>query len=75
MPTLLQQAFEALSKLPSAEQEAYARALLEALPDKSGVYQLSEEERCAIEISKAQARRGEFVPDSEIEAFWRKLGL
>lgn len=75
MTALLQQALEALRKLPSAAQDAYARALLEALPDESGVYHLSEDERRAIEASKAQARRGEFVPEADIEAFWRNLGV
>lgn len=75
MTNLLEQAVEALRKLPSTAQDAYARALLEALRSEGGVYRLSEDERSAIEASKAQARRGEFVPDAEIEAFWRDLGV
>lgn len=75
MTALLEQALEALRKLPPSAQDAYARALLEALPDESGVYRLSDDERSAIETSKVQARRGEFVPEADIEAFWRNLGL
>ena len=75
MTDLLQQALEALRKLPSSAQDAYARALLEALQDEGGVYRLTEDERRAVQNSKTQARRGEFVPDDEIEAFWRDLDV
>ena len=35
---------------------------------KQGVYQLSAEERRAIEASKAQVRRGELATEAEVEA-------
>ena len=75
MTDLLEQALEALRKLPASAQDAYARALLEALQEDGGVYRLTEEERRAIDASRDQAQRGEFVPDHEIEAFWRDLGV
>ena len=73
MAELLQQAMDALRRLPAAEQDAYARALLEALPDPGGVYELSDEVRAAIDASKAQAKRGEFVSETDIMDFWRKV--
>jgi hypothetical protein len=73
MTKLLEQAVEALRRLSPDAQDAYARALLEALPD-GGVYRLTPEDRVAIEISREQARRGESVPDSEMEEFWRGYG-
>jgi hypothetical protein len=73
MTKLLEQAVEALRRLSPDAQNAYARALLETLPD-SGVYPLTDEDRAAIEASRAQARRGEFVPDHEMEEFWRGYG-
>ncbi len=75
MTELLEQALEALRKLPSSAQDAYARALLEALQEEGGVYRLTEDERRAVQNSKAQAQRGEFVPDAEIDAFWRDRGV
>ncbi|HVY13358.1 MAG TPA: hypothetical protein VHB73_07325 [Alphaproteobacteria bacterium] len=75
MNNLLDQAVEALRKLPTAQQEAFARALMAALPDETGVHGLTPEERKSIDRSKAQARQGEFVPDAEVEAYWRSLGL
>lgn len=73
MTKLLEQAVEALRRLSPDAQDAYARAVLETLPD-GGVYRLTPEDRVAIEISREQARRGESVPDSEMEEFWRGYG-
>lgn len=73
MTKLLEQAVEALRRLSPDAQDAYARALFETLPDGS-VYRLTPEDRAAIEISREQARRGEFVPDSEMEEFWHGHG-
>jgi hypothetical protein len=38
---------------------------------RTGVYILTDEERAAID----EARRGEFVPDDEMDAFWKKIGV
>lgn len=43
-------------------------------PPEGGVYRLTAEDRAAIEISREQARQSEFVPDSEMEEFWRGYG-
>ena len=40
---------------------------------KQGTYRLTSEERAAIEESKAQARRGEFATDEEVEAAYRRF--
>jgi predicted transcriptional regulator len=75
MTALLEKALEALRKLPPDAQDAYARLLLDALDDGNPIYELDDEERAAIERSRAEACRGEFVPEAEIEAFWKKLGI
>jgi predicted transcriptional regulator len=36
---------------------------------------MDDEERAAIEEGLEQARRGEFVPDDEMDAFWKRLGV
>ena len=36
---------------------------------------LNEETRAAIREGAAQAKRGEFVPDEEIRALWKRYGL
>jgi predicted transcriptional regulator len=37
--------------------------------------ELTDEERAVIEQSMAEAARGEFVPDEEVERLWKKLGV
>jgi predicted transcriptional regulator len=43
--------------------------------DGSFVEELDEETRAAIREGLEQARRGEFVPDEEMESFWKRYGL
>jgi hypothetical protein len=74
MTKLLDQAIAKVRELPADEQEHAARSLLVyAELAKQGVYKLSPEERAAIEVSKAQARRGEFATDEEVEAAYRRF--
>ena len=74
MSTLLDEAVAALRRLPPATQDAYARALLDALPADGTVYALTADERVAVRNSKAQAARGEFVPEDDIDAWWQRFG-
>ena len=41
---------------------------------RKGLYELRSEEHAAIAEGLAQARRGEFVPDEEMEKIWARLG-
>ena len=36
---------------------------------------MSEEERAAVNEGLEQARRGEFIPDDEMDAFWKRYGV
>ncbi|MBX9778656.1 MAG: hypothetical protein K2Y71_30155 [Xanthobacteraceae bacterium] len=54
------------------ELEDYAR-VIEAR--RTGVYVMSNEERAAVMRGLEQARRGEFVSDEEVEAFWKRCGV
>ena len=38
----------------------------------TAVYMLTDDERAAVQIGLDQANRGEFISDSEMEAFWRR---
>ena len=38
---------------------------------RTGVYRLSDEERAAVRAGMEAARRGEFVPDDEMERFYQ----
>jgi predicted transcriptional regulator len=55
---------------PPERQEDAVRVLLEIEAEVTGVYQLSDEERAAIEEGMAQARRGEFATDEEVKALF-----
>jgi predicted transcriptional regulator len=46
-----------------------------AMADASPIVALDDETREAIRDGLEQARRGEFVPDEEIEALWKRHGL
>lgn len=47
------------------------QAKARTLPDDT----LDDDTRAAIREGLEQARRGEFVPDEEIEALWKRYGL
>jgi hypothetical protein len=46
-----------------------------SVPRHRGVYVMDDEERAAVEEALEQARRGEFVSDDEMDAFWKRLGV
>lgn len=71
----LTEVLERASAWPEEDQEAlaeYARAL-EA--QRTGVYIMTDDERAAVNQGLAEAKRGEFVPDEEIEALWKRAGI
>ena len=57
---------------PEQRQEDAVR-VLEAM-ERTGLapYEVTDEERAAIEIGLAQAKRGEFVSDTDMDAFWNR---
>jgi hypothetical protein len=54
------------------ELEEHAR-FIEAR--RTGVYRLTADERAAINEGVAQADLGEFVPDEDMQAFWKRCGV
>ena len=71
MTKLLEQAIETARRLPTDEQDAIARAILQlAGRDDLPPVPLTPEEREAIAKSKAAAARGEFASDDEVRAIW-----
>jgi predicted transcriptional regulator len=75
MSKLLEQAIAKARALPEEEQDALGAVLLSMTEDDGGLVQLDDESRAAIREGLEQARRGEFVPDEEIEALWKRVGL
>ena len=76
MTKLLDEAVEAVRRLPSDDQDDIARAIMQlAGSDLVAPVVLSPEEREAIARSKAAASRGEFATDEQVQAVWAKHGL
>ena len=77
MTKLLDEAIAEIRKLPDAVQDR-AAALLLALAheqdDDAANYRLTPEQVAQVRLGLEQARRGEFVPEEEVEEMWRQFG-
>ena len=76
MTKILDKAIAKVRALPAEDQDILGAVLL-ALADEelTRVGELDEETREAVREGLEQARRGEFVPDEEIEALSQRLAL
>lgn len=72
MTKLLEQAFEALRNMPDAEQEALARFVLEIAQD-GPPEPIPPEHRAAVLEGLAEADRGEFATEEEVEAAFSRF--
>lgn len=70
--TQIDEVLERVRTWPPARQEDAVRMLLEMEAQGTDVYQLSDEERAAIEASMEEARRGEFATDEEVAAVFNR---
>ncbi|WP_461340457.1 hypothetical protein [Bradyrhizobium sp.] len=62
---------ERVQTWPEEDQEELADVAREIESRRSGVYLLSDEERAAVRAGMDAARRGDFVPDDEMDEFYR----
>jgi predicted transcriptional regulator len=60
---------------PEEDLQELAEYAREIQARRTGVYIMTDEERVAVREGLEQARRGEFVPDTEMDAFWKKIGV
>jgi hypothetical protein len=75
MTKLLEKAIAQARALPPEEQDTVAAILLSMTDDGAAVVPLDDETRAAIRDGLEQARQGDFVPDGEIEALWKRFDL
>lgn len=75
MTRLLEQAVERMRFLPDSMQDELAHVLLQLAGDEQPAVQLTAEEDAALDESLAEAERGEFASDEEVQAIWAKHGL
>ncbi len=73
MTKLLDQAVEAVGRLPSASQDEIARAMLRLVEDDNPE-PVAPGDLAAVLDGLAQARRRELASDAEVEAAFRRFG-
>lgn len=75
MTKLLEKAIAKARELPDEDQDAIAIMLLSMTAEDPELDPVDDATRTAILECLEQARRGEFVPDAEIEALWKRHGV
>jgi hypothetical protein len=60
---------------PQEDQEELIELAREIEARRTGIYVMNDEEPVAVREGLEQAMRGEFVPDDEIDACWKKYGV
>lgn len=75
MTKLLEKAIAKARELPDEEQDAIAVMLLSMTEDDPQIEAPDDATRAAVLEGLAHARRGEFVPDEQIEALWKRHGV
>ena len=75
MTKLLEEALEAVRRLPPESQDAIAQAMLALAGTGTEPVALTKEEPAAIARSKAAAARGEFASEQQVRDVWAKHGL
>jgi hypothetical protein len=76
MTKLLDDALNAVRKLPADDQDKVAYAILRLTgADEEPPVALSADERAAVVVSKTAAARGEFASDEQVRDTWAKHGL
>ena len=72
MPKLLEEAIETIRQLAAALQDEAAEILLSLVSKCTEPVRLDDATRVAVREGKAQASRGEFVPDEEMAEFFKR---
>lgn len=75
MTKLLEEAIKKVRELPEADQNEAAEMLLSVASKKDVPIPLDDETRAAIREGREQARRGEFVSDEDMAAFFKRHGV
>ena len=72
MSKLLEDAIKKVRELPESDQDEAAEMLLSVASRRAEPVLLDEETRAAIREGQEQARRGEFVSDKDMAAFFKR---
>jgi len=66
---------EGVRSWPREDQEELAQFAREIESRRTGVCVMNDEERAAVRQGLEEATRGDFVPDDEMDAFWKRYGV
>ena len=72
MTELLERALEAVRRMPAAEQDAIARAML-SLADRGEPYDIDPDELQDVMEALAEVERGHIATEEEVEAAFRRF--
>jgi hypothetical protein len=76
MMTILDRAIAKVRTLSEADQDALGAVILSLAEEWTSIADdLDAETHAAIREGLAQAKRGEFMPDEDIQALWQRYGL
>jgi predicted transcriptional regulator len=75
MTKMLEEAIKKVRELPEADQDEAAELLLSVAAKSGDPVRLEDETRAAIQEGREQARRGEFVSDQDMTAFFKRHGV
>ena len=68
----LEDVLERVKTWPEQRQADAARVLEAMEQSGTAAYTLSDDERAAVEIGLAQAKRGDFVSEADMATFWAR---
>lgn len=74
MTKLLEQALDAVRKLPAESQDEIARAMLRLAAREDEPEAIDRDDLLAVQQGLAEAGRGEFATDDEIKAAFDRFG-
>ena len=74
MTKMVQQAIEALKKLPEDRQETVARAILDYASDDD-LYHLTDNERREVRAGTREIELGDIASDDEVTDTFKRMGL
>ena len=72
MSKTIDEVLERVKSWPQQRQQDAARVLEAMEHCGTDVYRLSDDEREMVEVGLEQAKRGEFVSDADMAAFWNR---
>jgi predicted transcriptional regulator len=75
MTRMLDEAIKKVRELPESVQDDAAEMLFSVAAKQGEPVRLDEETRAAIREGREQARRGEFVSEGDMQAFFERHGV